>query len=343
MNDPHVYLIRGNQFYQQDDFESAIERYDRCITAIGKAAVREPYYLRGNAKVANGDYEGAIEDYNSALEGTIAKLESYRLLKEKNITIPDDGSDRWRILFNRGNAQAELGRYEEALQDYNKAVRCAPKSDRWRILFNRGNANAALKKYEDALQDYDKAVQHVRNTPYELLTGMIVFNQANAKTILERYEDAIRDYEEAIHLETEGSPVKKVARFNKGNVLAMTGRFRDARQCYDESVRKGDSSRVASNRKALQGILKSIGEAEHTSNTRRDADGEVCVIVTVNDGSKEDSRVPRPFGFEGNVGNIGNYGGPRRLPGGNGYQGGPAFIVHVCTGNPPPSPGPPAP
>ncbi len=339
MNDPYVYRIRGNQFYQQDDFESAIERYDRCIAAIGKAAVREPYYLRGNAKVANGDYEGAIEDYNSALEGTMADLESYRLLKEKNITIPDDGSDRWRILFNRGNVQAELGRYEEALQDYNEAVRCAPKSDRWRILFNRGNANAALKKYEDALQDYDKAVQHVRNTPYELLTGMIFFNQANAKTILERYEDAIRDYEEAIRLATTGIR-KNNARFNKGNVLVMSGRFSEARPCYDESIREGYSKAV-SNRTSLELVLQSIGAKYDPPDTKRGSDGVVSVVVTVNDGSNENSRTPRFFRFDGNVGSIGNFGGTGGLPGGEGYPGYPPFRVEVKTGNPPPQPDPP--
>jgi len=341
MNDPYVYLIRGNQFYQQDAFESAIDRYDRCIAAIGKAAVREPYYLPGNAKVANGDYEGAIEDYNSALEGTIANLEGYRLLKEKNIQVPDDESDRWQILFNRGNAKAALKKYEDALQDYNEAVRCAPKSARWRILFNQGNANAALKKYEDALQDYDKAVQHVRDTPYESLTEMIFFNQANAKTILGKYGEAIEDYDEAIRLATTGVRKSK-ARFNKGNVLVMGGRFSEARPCYDESIREG-YSKAASNRTSLELVLQSIGAKYDPPDTKRGSDGVVSVVVTVNDGSNENSRTPRFFGFDGNVGSTGNFGGTGGLPGGEGYPGYPPFRVQVKTGNLPPQPGSPVP
>jgi len=324
MNDPYVYFLSGNQSYQQGDYKSAIENYDRFVSAIGKAAGHKPYYLRGNAKVAKGDYEGAIEDYNSAWEGIIAN--------------PDDGSDRWPILFNRGNAQAALGRYEEALQDYNEAARFDPDFTRWWILFNQGNAKAALGRYKEALRDYHKAAQLARETHSESLTGMVFFNQANVKTILGKYEEAIRDYGEAVRLATTGVE-KNNARFNKGNVLVMSGRFHEAWQCYNESVREGGSS-VVRNRKYLEGVLQSTGGARSTIETEPGPYGQVRVVVTVNDGSHGDSRGSREFGFDGNVGSTGNVGGMLSVPSGEGYPGGPPFCVQVKTGNPPPQPGP---
>ncbi len=177
MNDPDVYLIQGNTFYQQGDYNDAIKSYDKCISIAQDS--HEAYYLRGNAKAETRDYEGAIKDYDSAAEkGAIA-------------------FDRWAILFNRGNAKVALDKYEDALRDYDKAVQLAQKlhleSSTGMIVYNRANTKTILGKYEDAIQDYDEAI---RLRPESRKNAR--FNKGNVLVITGRFPEALQCYGESI-------------------------------------------------------------------------------------------------------------------------------------------------
>ena len=48
----------------------------------------------------------------------------------------------------RGSAKDELGRYQEAIADYDEAIRLQP--DDAEAYSNRGNAKAALGRYQEA-------------------------------------------------------------------------------------------------------------------------------------------------------------------------------------------------
>lgn len=50
-----------------------------------------------------------------------------------------------------------LGRYEEALAAYDKALEIKP--DFHLAWYNRGNALGSLERYEEALISYDKALE----------------------------------------------------------------------------------------------------------------------------------------------------------------------------------------
>ncbi|KAF5834007.1 hypothetical protein DUNSADRAFT_9492 [Dunaliella salina] len=66
-----------------------------------------------------------------------------------------------RAYGNRGNARTRQGRIEEALADYNEAIRLSPWSPN--PVLNRGIAYEALGRYEDAAEQY-KAVIAVDET-----------------------------------------------------------------------------------------------------------------------------------------------------------------------------------
>ena len=58
---------------------------------------------------------------------------------------------------NRGFAKYVLGQYEEAINDYDKAIELRP--DYAPVYKNRGNAKAELGRYEEAITDFDKAIK----------------------------------------------------------------------------------------------------------------------------------------------------------------------------------------
>ena len=57
---------------------------------------------------------------------------------------------------NRGNAYDDLGRYQDAIRDYNRALSIDPD---YAIAYNnRGNAKRQLGRYQDAIRDYTRAL-----------------------------------------------------------------------------------------------------------------------------------------------------------------------------------------
>lgn len=268
MNDPHAYFMQGNKFYQQGDYTSAIRSYTQCIDAIpADTSVREPYYLRGNAKAAIRDYKGAIEDYDSANKGTIADMMSYRVILNENVTVYDNEWDRpW-------------------------------------IFFNRGNANFELKKYKDALQDYENAIQVVRKLGLKSDIATIKFNRANTKVMLGRYDEAIKDYGKVVSIESEGFISRKNALFNKGNTLIIALRFNEALQCYGESMQAG-YSKAEKNMKCLEALTQNIGEKNYEHKINIQHDESICIVITINGDSETYKEFPFD-GNVGNTGNFG--------------------------------------
>ena len=67
------------------------------------------------------------------------------------------------IHYNRGNALKGLGRYEEALASYDRALALAP--DLGPAHHNRGSTYAVLNRNEEALASFDKALSLTLNWP----------------------------------------------------------------------------------------------------------------------------------------------------------------------------------
>jgi tetratricopeptide (TPR) repeat protein len=57
---------------------------------------------------------------------------------------------------NRGNSKYNLGRYQEAIEDYNEAIRLDPKHE---YAYNsRGYCYFKLGYWQKAIEDYDKQI-----------------------------------------------------------------------------------------------------------------------------------------------------------------------------------------
>ena len=281
----------------------------------------EFYRLRGNQCYLQGDYLGAVSHYDQSIEFA-----------------PDVG----HLYFLRGNAKAEAGEFGGACEDYDVAIHCEEESTKdcegnasgdpnkpllWRFYYNRGNVKAELEDFNCALEDYDAAVRIGEQAG--LRYSWFFLNRGNVNYLLHNYCDAMRDYEEAIRIGNED------ALYNKGNLLVILGRFDEALQCYDASIKGGDRrSGVICNRNGVEAILTRIGGAGYIVRSPRHRDKTLRMIVEVSIRANDNTMYTEFYNFLGTNGNTGNTGGDglpggEGLPGGKGYKGKPGFVVVV--------------
>ncbi|WP_414588282.1 CHAT domain-containing protein, partial [Scytonema sp. PCC 10023] len=134
------------------------------------------------------DYDSAWNNRGVAL-GNLGRHEEAIASYDKAIEIKPDYDSAWN---NRGVALGNLGRYEDAVASYNKAIEIKPDDDSaW---YNRGVALGELGRYEEALASYDKAIEI--KPDYDWAWN----NRAVALNNLRLYTEAIASFDEALRL-----------------------------------------------------------------------------------------------------------------------------------------------
>jgi tetratricopeptide (TPR) repeat protein len=133
--DPAVnYLVQGNEFYAQGQYNEALGAYECAIQLDSNNAAA--YNGRGNVKRQLQDYAQAIVDYNKAIE------------LDSSIAI---------FYNNRGWSYYNLGNLDLALDDFNEAITL---DDQLAYAYNnRGLVYVARGNYQQALSDYDRAIE----------------------------------------------------------------------------------------------------------------------------------------------------------------------------------------
>ena len=212
MDDPNYYLFQANQFYQQGDYDEAINCYDDCVRLVPD--VSELYFLRGNAKAEKKDYHSAKLDYDLAVANQHRPYFSMR--SQTNIRF--NPNLHYPVYFNRGNVKSELEDYEGALEDYTEAINLYPQEwgKRSDFFFNRANTKAMLHRFEDAINDYNQAIHLGSREAY--------FNKGNVLVISGRFSEALSCYDEIIKKEPENS----AAGNNRDAVKAILDRIKDS-------------------------------------------------------------------------------------------------------------------
>ena len=127
-------------------------------------------------------------------------------------------------LLRSANKHFQQGKYEEAIADYDQAIRIKPQDAI--AYYNRGTAKGVLRKYEEAIADYNEAI---RIDPQD---AVVYNNRGTAKGVLRKYEEAIADYNEAIRI----NPQYAEAYYNRGNANVALGQHHDAIADYDQAI-----------------------------------------------------------------------------------------------------------
>ena len=129
-------------------------------------------------------------------------------------------ADQWS---NKGSSLADLGRYEEAIKCYDKAIELRPNDTA--VWYSKGNALLILNRYVQAITCYNKVLEL---NPNHLHTWN---NKGNALYYLGRYEAAIQCYDKVLQL----NPTYSDAWYSKGNALRKLGRNKDAKKCFNKA------------------------------------------------------------------------------------------------------------
>src|SRR2546422_766311 len=141
--------------------------------------------------------------------------------------------------FLRGNAHCDAREFSDALVSYDRAAAFGYADPvMWN---NRGVALDGLGRHEDAIQAYTRALQ--RNPTYEIAAYNAATAQdahdgdawtglGDALYALERYEEAVEAYDRAI----AADPNNEEAWNNKGFTFFMLGIHEEALACYEKAL-----------------------------------------------------------------------------------------------------------
>ncbi len=125
---------------------------------------------------------------------------------------------------NQGGSLCALGKYDEALACFDKALALEPRyANAWS---NKGIALYYLGRNQEALQCFEKALN------IDPSNAMAWGNAGNVLSTLGRHEDAIRCCDRALAIE----PRDPTTWNNKGNAHHALGRYEEAIGCYDKAI-----------------------------------------------------------------------------------------------------------
>ncbi len=127
-------------------------------------------------------------------------------------------------LNRRGQLKAEAGRTQEALLDFDDAVRCNP--ELWRALHNRGVLKAQSGEFETAFDDFNLTIQ------FNPKFAKAYSNRAALFVVAGDLPAALDDYGHAIELD----PNLAVAHRGRARVCHLLGRLDEALDHYDAAV-----------------------------------------------------------------------------------------------------------
>jgi len=159
--------------------------------------------------------------------------------------------------YNKGVALTNQGKDDEAIVAYDKAIEIDPKhASAW---YNKGNALYNIGKYEEAIIAYDKAIE----IGPQLADAWN--NKGIALTNLEKYDDAIVAYNKAIEID----PNLASAWYNKGIALNNLGKYKDTINAYDMAIELDPKYTLAWNNKGI--AFADLGKHQDAINAYRKA------------------------------------------------------------------------
>jgi tetratricopeptide (TPR) repeat protein len=151
--------------------------------------------------------------------------------------------------FNRANILAEIGRSNEALKNYDKAVEF---SGDVRIRHHRARLLLEMGRAADALADLEQVVAAQPGN------SAVLKDRGAALASLGREQEARRCYESAL----TGCPDDIETLNNLANILRASGQFQDALRLYDHAVAVSPAiAEIWNNRAAALSELRRYSEA----------------------------------------------------------------------------------
>ncbi|NVM37190.1 MAG: tetratricopeptide repeat protein [Candidatus Lokiarchaeota archaeon] len=187
---------RGNKLVEQNDFEKAIETYNKALNMTNKM------YLTEEMEKEVGMIKSLI--YETELKQLVGKggLAEEQKLKEKEIEKLKKRLDYAQSIDDPERRAAEMSKIKLLIDDVH--------SEEIKLLIEQGNQLADLKKYDDAFKFYERAlkVNGMMESPDVKNKDLIkssykkeLINRAKLEIENKEYDKAIEDCRRALELD----------------------------------------------------------------------------------------------------------------------------------------------
>lgn len=143
------------------------------------------------------------------------------------------------VYNNRANTFADLQQYEKAIADYTQAIELDPNYAE--AYANRGSAYHELGQYEAALADYNWAIQ------LDPDNAVTYNNRGNTNDKLNKHEQALADFDRAIQLDPEFAR----AYSNRGTTYSNFQRYQKASEDFNKAIQLDPTNAEAYNNLGL--------------------------------------------------------------------------------------------
>jgi tetratricopeptide (TPR) repeat protein len=163
-----IHAYKGFAYRQLGREEESLQAFNRYVKSRDSLNSLD-YKLIGKAQLKTGDIDGAITNFEQALKKTTGESEYFYLFRalyanasyeEALVQINnaiDLNNNFYGYFINRGNTQLMLGKFNDALTDYDYALQLEPGvPDSY---FLRARALDTLKRHEEAVLDFSRAIQ----------------------------------------------------------------------------------------------------------------------------------------------------------------------------------------
>jgi tetratricopeptide (TPR) repeat protein len=143
------------------------------------------------------------------------------ILFNHTLKVTDDNCLAYK---NRGGAYRDLGNYEQAIEDYGRAIEINPGyADAY---FNRGVAYNGLGNYEQAIEDFNRAIEIKPDFAYAYYNRGVVYNGIG------NYRQAIDDFGRAMKMKA----VYADTYYNRGLAYAHIGNYDQAIEDFNRAI-----------------------------------------------------------------------------------------------------------
>lgn len=295
----NAYSDRASLWLSANQLDQALS--DLTVVIRADPANSMAFYHRGTAFERSGKIEEALEDYREAmrLQPSFAPAVAAvgRLLKGKDPTSAlADLNEAVRLdphspaLRSRATLYLSLGRFEEAVRDFDQVLSYNPADDI--AYLDRGVAKEKLGHLESAIEDYGRSIELAPTAAAYIDRGNAfaqsrqpgkaaadfnaalerdpqslpaLMGKANASYALQKRVDSLDDYTRVI----EADPGNAIAYFRRGNLHLDLKEFAAALRDYSAALKLDPDQPVALFNRSLAAAR--LGHREDAADDRRRA------------------------------------------------------------------------
>ena len=247
MNNVDAFYIRGCAHQKLDELDKSLADFTRVLELDPNHI--NAAYAKGACQNRKGNLLQALDDYTLALEidterplsppskirnysigtassfSTISTTENDEKKSQIAIKVTAVGyNENTEDIINSAYALKKVGRFDEALSLYNKAI--LMDENCFKGWFGRAYIYDKLNRVQEAIRDYTKAIQIMPQNAFVYNNRGICYNKVN------EFDSAIRDFNAAIRI----TPKKADFYYNRGFVYMKLDNYVQAIEDFNKTL-----------------------------------------------------------------------------------------------------------